>query len=202
MAHYKNIDIMRGIAILTIIVYHCYAITGVSLTDFMYINKIIGYGGELGVTLFFILSGFGISCSIISREKSGNPYTWKAFMMKRFKRILPQYYVNIFVMLVLTDCAYMLLTKEGLVHVLSHVLFVHNLSIPTHGSINGAMWTMATIVQFYLVAQLLQKAVQRNKWLVSSVAIAFTIAVKWLIFAVVCKYTDGSGTWFLCMEDS
>ena len=196
MIHYKNVDIMRGIAIITIIVYHCYAITAVPLTHFMYIDKIIGYGGEIGVTLFFILSGFGISCSIINQEDRGNPYTWKTFMQKRFKRILPQYYANIFIMLILTDCASMLLTKNGLVHILSHLLFVHNLFIPTHGSINGAMWTMATIVQFYMIALCLQKLIRKHKWIMLCCSILFTIIAKCIIFAIISKYTDSSGTWF------
>ena len=171
LKRYENVDILRAVAIITIIVYHCFAISGVTLTHFLCIDKVIGYGGETGVTLFFVLSGFGIACSIINAERKHSPYSWKSFMKKRLKRIIPQYYVCMIILLLITDCASLLLTKQGLVHIVSHALFVHNFTMYTHGSINGAMWALATIVQFYLIALPLQKLLRKNKWVTLSASI-------------------------------
>lgn len=196
MRRYKNIDIMRSLAIIIIIVYHCYAIAGQTLTHFLYIDKLIGYGGEIGVTLFFILSGFGISCSILNAENQNHPYTWKLFMKKRLKRIVPQYYVCLCVMLLLTDASVFIGTKEGLFHIFSHFCFIHNFTVETHGSINGAMWALAAIIQFYLIALFLQKLMKQHKWIILVASIVITVILKMLVFGFIAGNADGNGTYY------
>ena len=55
---------------------------------------------EVGVTLFFLLSGYGIYLSLSSSEARGCLPGWRAFMKKRCIRIMPQYYVCITVLLI------------------------------------------------------------------------------------------------------
>ena len=197
MKRYENVDMLRSLAIIMIIVYHCFAITMPTLSHVMYGDKLIGYGGEIGVTLFFILSGFGIACSIINAEnKDGKGYTWFGFMKKRMKRIIPQYYVCLAIILLLTDCAGFILTPNGMLHIFSHVFFFQNLFITTHGSINGAMWALATIVQFYLIALPLQKLINKNKWFALVIAIIISIGSKCVIYNYIAHNTDGNGTYF------
>lgn len=192
MKRYENVDILRGVAILIIIVYHCYAITGPSLTQFCHVDKIIGYGGEVGVTLFFVLSGFGIEYSILQKERK-EKYTWKSFMRKRMFRIVPQYFVSLMIMLLLTDCASFIGTKTGLVHILTHFTFTHNLLTATHGSINGAMWTLATIVQFYCIALLLHKAIKKNRMIALLGSVVVTIILKMFVFHIITNYFPSNG---------
>ena len=159
MKRIKNIDLLRAGAILYIMLYHCYVLSGQPWQSHTAIHTLLTLGGEVGVTLFFLLSGYGIYLSLSSSEARGCLPGWRAFMKKRCIRIMPQYYVCI------------------------------NFSPVTHGSINGALWTMGVIFQFYLIAPFLYKAVRKN-WLVSAiVSIVFTVICR---FAVV-RYLHNSG---------
>lgn len=182
----RNIDVLRGITILLIVVYHCIAITGAEerITSFLHIKNFIMYGGEIGVTLFFIMSGLGIAYSIYTREQSGSPYTWLQFIKKRAVRIAPQYYFCIFFLLLLTTAAGYLSTS-GVKDILSHIFFVHNFSIQTNGSINGVLWTMGVIVQFYLVAYPLYFAVKKKPILTGVFSIVFTVVCKFAVFSLI-----------------
>lgn len=44
-----------------------------------------------------------------------------------------------------------MLFEKPLIHIGSHLLFIHNLSFYTSGSINGVNWSLATEMQFYLL---------------------------------------------------
>lgn len=195
MKRYENIDVLRGIAIIIIIIYHCFAITAPTLTSICYINKLVGYGGEIGVTLFFVLSGFGIECSILNKEKSSE-YEWKDFMKRRMRRIIPQYYICLIIMLLLTDWASLIINKQGILHIVTHFSFTHNLLPTTHGSINGAMWSLATIVQFYCISLLLHKFIKKNHNISLVCAIIITIVMKMIIYYFIANHFEGNGVYY------
>ena len=187
MKRIKNIDLLRAGAILYIMLYHCYVLSGQPWQSHTAIHTLLTLGGEVGVTLFFLLSGYGIYLSLSSSEARGCLPGWRAFMKKRCIRIMPQYYVCITVLLIFMSTQ--MFSNEGLRHILAYYTFTENFSPVTHGSINGALWTMGVIFQFYLVAPFLYKAVRKN-WLVSAiVSIVFTVICR---FAVV-RYLHNSG---------
>lgn len=116
---------------------------------------VMSLSGEIGVTSFFALSGFGGGIAYFS--------------------------------------------KIGLPHLISHGLFIHNL-FPGHLiSINGVLWTMGNIVQFYFVAYLLYKIVKKNPVLFWIGSVIFTIVVKGVVYAFVAPvvFPDGSQLFFL-----
>lgn len=187
MKRIKNIDLLRAGAILYIMLYHCYVLSGQPWQSHTAIHTLLTLGGEVGVTLFFLLSGYGIYLSLSSSEARGCLPGWRAFMKKRCIRIMPQYYVCITVLLIFMSTQ--MFSNEGLRHILAYYTFTENFSPVTHGSINGALWTMGVIFQFYLIAPFLYKAVRKN-WLVSAiVSIVFTVICR---FAVV-RYLHNSG---------
>jgi peptidoglycan/LPS O-acetylase OafA/YrhL len=67
MKRNKNIDIIRAFAILMVLIYHIYAITGIATKNNI-IDTFLIYGGVVGVCIFFILSGFGIYNLLINKE--------------------------------------------------------------------------------------------------------------------------------------
>lgn len=181
MKRNKNVDILRAIAIIIIVVYHCYALAGYPWgSQHVKLNALLGFGGEVGVTLFFMLSGFGICCSLMKKEQTVGLPTWGKFMKQRCLRIMPQYYCCLGFLLLFQS--YGKLGKEGIKHIISYVLFLQNFSVETHGSINGALWAMATIFQFYLFAILLYKIVRKN-WAIAAVAsVLISVVSKMILY--------------------
>ena len=94
-SHIKNLDGIRGLAILLVLLYHfCHLI---ELKWPLGLNFIIDMGWA-GVDLFFVLSGFLIT-SILIEAKGSNNY-FKTFYMRRFFRIFPLYYLALFIVFI------------------------------------------------------------------------------------------------------
>lgn len=180
----RNIDIVRALALLIVLVYHFWVLSGsVASTNILLIDEFIKLGGEIGVTIFFLLSGYGIYWSI-DNSKLNNNFSYKSYIIKRLKRILPEYYVCLFLVLILTDnVGY--LTKDQILNVLSHCLFIHNLFPSYAGSINGVLWTMGVIFQFYLLAPFIYKAIKNKPYISLTIAIIFTCLCKFILYRYV-----------------
>ena len=82
MKRIKNIDLLRAGAILYIMLYHCYVLSGQPWQSHTAIHTLLTLGGEVGVTLFFLLSGYGIYLSLSSSEARGCLPGWRTFMKK------------------------------------------------------------------------------------------------------------------------
>lgn len=84
MKRIKNIDLLRAGAILYIMLYHCYVLSGQPWQAHTALHVFLSFGGEIGVTLFFLLSGYGIYLSLASSEERGKLPGWKAFMISMY----------------------------------------------------------------------------------------------------------------------
>lgn len=184
----RNIDFIRGLSILLIVIYHVYAIEVIygyaPKIQIPILYEILMFGGEIGVTTFFIISGYGIYCSIAKNFKNYEKVNYFIFIKKRLIRIGPQYYLSLAFVLFITEGA-MYLSRDGLKSILTHYLFIHNFWTDTHGALNGALWTMGVIVQFYLIAILLFKVVKKNGYIALILACIITIFTKYLFFHII-----------------
>lgn len=176
-----TIDIFRAVAILSVLVYHLYVLAGYPYQGFRPLNRCFGIGGELGVTLFFIISGFGICSSLDRMTVQDEKIKVRTFLKKRFLRILPQYYACLAILLLITPNA-QYMNRTGLFDIGTHLIFIHNWFPRTHGSINGVLWSMGTIFQFYFVAVFIYRALGKNKWLTCLGAIIVSVGAKIVIF--------------------
>ena len=179
-----NIEIIRAIAVLYVVIYHIQVILGKS-TSINSIKTIIGYGGEIGVTLFFIISGYGIYKSIDLKNKK-KEFNYLKFMKKRFLKLSPAYYLCLLICLTITGAA-SYLGKDGIADILTHLTYTQNLFVSTHGSINGVLWTMGTFMQFYLVAPLLYRVIKKNRYVGLTISIIITIISKIIIYNIISK---------------
>jgi len=176
MTRNKGVDIFRTIALLLVLIYHAWTVCGMPTIDSRIIKLLVGFGGEIGVTAFFCLSGFGIYHSLASMEQKGQ-LTFQNHMKKRWLRVAPQYYLNLMV-LVLFGGSVVYLSKDGIWNILSHIFFVHNISVEYNGSMSGVLWTMAVIFQFYLLAIVLYKMMKKHPYLFWVASVIFTIGMK------------------------
>ena len=165
VARNENVDLFRAVSLLMIVVYHAWVLTGGQPTGIGVLDQTILYWGEIGVTAFFLLSGYGIFHSL-SRRPVNSLADYRDFLWRRFQRLAPQYYLSLAVVLLL----------------LPHLFFVHNFVPAWHGSINGALWTMGVTVQFYLVAPLLYRPVRRAPFCSMAASVAVTVLVKIFLF--------------------
>lgn len=179
----RNIDVIRGIMMLLIVLYHAWVICdSVPITN-KAASIFVSLGGEIGVTGFFMLSGFGIYYAISKTEDAGC-FNFCNFMKKRFQRIMPQYYVAFFVVILFTDGA-QYLSQIHILDLCSHLLFIHNLFPSYFGAINGVLWTMGVIMQFYVFSIFLYRGIKKwnSKFVIGSIII--TVLCKMLVFKYV-----------------
>ena len=65
MKRNKGIDVMRTVAIMAVLVYHFYVLTGGNReADHPIIHNLFYLGGEIGGTFFFLIYGYWIFLSI------------------------------------------------------------------------------------------------------------------------------------------
>jgi peptidoglycan/LPS O-acetylase OafA/YrhL len=86
----KSLDGVRAIAALLVLVFH-FSQYAIFQSDWGKILQKIGYLGQTGVSLFFVLSGFLITRILFDQLHS--PHYWKNFIIRRSLRIFPLYYL-------------------------------------------------------------------------------------------------------------
>ncbi len=91
------LDGLRGLAILSVVICH------VAITDESNpLEKMMGAAmsaGHLGVSIFFVLSGFLISLAVFSIKNKKDLYR---YALRRVGKILPPFYLTIFLLGLMT----------------------------------------------------------------------------------------------------
>ena len=172
---YPGIDLLRALAALLVLAYHVVEYgqwAAVPNTGLGYVVR----HGWVGVDLFLTISGFVIALSALDGvARDGAGFRWP-FARRRLARIAPLYLLTCAAFLVLVVPGMLLLPAKILVvHIGAHLLFIHNLSPATHGSINGPTWSVALEMQFYVFMLLAGPwlARARARWfLLGAVAVA------------------------------
>lgn len=171
-----NIDKLRAMACLLVVVYHAYVISGRPSLGIQAVKDVISYGGEIGVTAFFMLSGYGIFCSLRIMEQNGN-MTFANFIKKRIKVIVPHYYFNLAVVLLISSSVIYI---DQIKNIVAHLLFVHSFDFSWYGAFNGVLWTMAVTFHFYLLAIPLYKIVSKYPVIAALISIILSVVLKYL----------------------
>ena len=141
LGHRPALDGLRGLAILFVLLAHFDHLTRSQLSG----------AGQVGVTVFFTLSGFLITSLLLGERAKTGRVSMTRFYRRRALRLLPALYATVFVALVLQ--AYvrpMNVTPDLMVAVL---LSVSNFWAIDH-SFNTALghtWSLGIEEQFYLV---------------------------------------------------
>ena len=148
--YFPHVNLLRAFAALSVLVYHVIEFLlwkSFPVRPFIFLWFRTGW---MGVDLFFVISGFVIMLSMLRlQRKHGNAnFVRRVFIRRRLARIVPLYLVTglAFILFVRPD---MISTTSFFYHLLTHIGFVHNWFLDTHGSINGPNWSVATEMQFY-----------------------------------------------------
>ena len=145
------LDGLRGIAILLVVWYHAWLVSGQGLGALNF----IGESGFLGVELFFFISGFCICYPYVRAWSEGRAGpTLRHFASRRALKILPSYLLVLIIFSIVYRSRFVS-PGDAAWQLLSHLTFVHTFSPATFGSISGPLWTIGIEVQFYLLFPLL-----------------------------------------------
>jgi peptidoglycan/LPS O-acetylase OafA/YrhL len=141
MYYFKQLDTLRCIAVMIVILHHLPIIDSGS-----YISVI--FEGVTGVDVFFVLSGFLITHILLRSKESKQPAGQKlrTFYIRRFFRIFPIYYLAITILIILNPMEYRSYCMYDL-------LYISNIKMGLQGdfsSVTPHFWSLAVEEQFYL----------------------------------------------------
>jgi peptidoglycan/LPS O-acetylase OafA/YrhL len=183
------LDSFRFIAITLVALYHYYSRWTIPHPDNLYpysnrYSNVLFDNGYLGVQFFFILSGFVIAFSIESCK------TIMEFIKKRFIRLFPALLLAsvityLLIPLLDTDNSLAVLHRSELAGFIPSLTFIEpyfyqrlfNVQWPY---IDGAYWSLAVEVKFYLIYAILFFA-NRGNIFKSWVFFAIVVTVFWLV---------------------
>jgi peptidoglycan/LPS O-acetylase OafA/YrhL len=183
-ARIAELDGLRGIAILLVLVFHYAPATG----PLRYLGKVFGVGWT-GVDLFFVLSGFLITGILL--DSVGRPHYYRNFIVRRSLRIFPLYYACLVLYCVLTFLPGTISVKDflGVGDAWWYVGYLGNIQVFLKNAWPGAailtpLWSLQVEEQFYLTFPWIVWATRRTtlaRILLASVvgALVIRIALVW-----------------------
>jgi len=140
------IDPLRGVAAFAVVVHHSIR------QSFANPATAAQLFGNLGVTLFFVISGFCIHLPKAAKGQSGvGDFDWRGFYFRRARRLLPTHYAAL-----LLSAAMGLFIQSALIdrptpgNFVAHVVMAHVWYGPFYYSINQVFWSIAIEVHLYL----------------------------------------------------
>jgi len=138
--------------------------------------------GGAGVSGFIILSGFGLTYSLLTKNVTDIkiiPFFWK-----RFIRLIPLYYIALFFYLFIVD----FIQPQNL---LTHLILIHTF-FPDFSHNPGSLWFIGLIVQCYLFFPIAYKLLFQRRGVLISNFSAISLYVLGIILASMGLYVHDS----------
>jgi len=168
-----NFDIMRLVAALLVVVSHTFPLAGQTPFRIMGVEDL----GALGVSIFFVISGY-----LVSASYERDP---KAYLLKRVLRIEPGLIASLVVTVGLLalittapaaeywPAAAMYVVRNALLYPAVYALPGVFQDVPFPGVVNGVLWTLRLEFTFYLVLMLIQARLRLVLALLAVCAVVF-----------------------------
>lgn len=147
MKHFRQINAVRGIGVLLVIMFHWILQNGmVSVLS----------NGALGVDIFFVLSGFFITGLLLDGRKMAGENgisritVFKNFLLNRALRIFPLYYITIFILYIFHETTNTTIQSNFIYY----ATYTSNFLLHQRqqwDDIVSHFWSLAVEEQFYLV---------------------------------------------------
>jgi peptidoglycan/LPS O-acetylase OafA/YrhL len=147
VSNIPSIDGLRAVSILIVVLGHFRLSVNMPHTGYVFFNTLFG-GGQLGVKLFFVISGFLITTLLIKEKIKTDTINLKKFYIRRFLRIFPVFYLFLIVIIVLNFVMHLAIPWYIF---LTAALYLTNFFIyQTHWTMVH-FWSLSVEEQYYLV---------------------------------------------------
>jgi len=138
--HIPSLNGLRAISIFLVLFAH------IVLKNFNFTEN---PGGQIGVSIFFVISGYLITLLLLKEEESKGTISLKGFYIRRTIRIFPIYYFLLFVYLILEVAGILSFSTNS---------WITSLTYTKYFSINkgsewesGHLWSLSIEEHFYLI---------------------------------------------------
>jgi peptidoglycan/LPS O-acetylase OafA/YrhL len=161
---FEYLDGLRGLSALLVVFYHGMLFSGHLNEHLSSSFNVLTYAlsfGHFSVSVFIVLSGFCLCIPVALSTDKQLKGGFKRYITRRFRRIVPPYYVAIAFFLALIAVLPILQTSQNTAwdskipitwqSIVSHLLLVHNFSTDWIYKIDGPMWSVATEWQIYFI---------------------------------------------------
>lgn len=203
--YFPNLNGLRFIAALAVIIHHIEQQKSDFQLPNVYGAPAIQLFGELGVILFFVLSGFLITYLLLEEERTTSTIRIRNFYVRRILRIWPLYFLIVILGLLVLPNIHLFdvpnydkarVYQNLFTKILFYVFFMPNLVSPLLGIVPYAAhtWSIGTEEQFYLTWPVILKSVKKHRLL-----LMFVIIAVYLLFA---RALYSSRTDFLPIKDA
>jgi peptidoglycan/LPS O-acetylase OafA/YrhL len=170
--NFDNLDSLRFLAFLSVFLYHSFYTTSEAILADPVYRAIKGafLWGNLGVHLFFVLSGFLITYLLLEESSMKGRINVKHFYMRRILRIWPLYFLSVFIGFVGFPLlkAFFGQQPAETADPLLFVTFLGNFNVIFNGaadaSILNVLWSVSIEEQFYVFWPLLLFLVPRQHY--------------------------------------
>jgi len=191
-----SLDGLRAISIGLVLLSHLAGTPGFPVTA--KVGNILPLG-ELGVRVFFVISGFLITNLLLEEWSRRGDINLARFYFRRTFRILPPYYVLIAAVAVGAALRLIQIAPGDLMHAITYTSNYH----PQRSWWIGHTWSLAVEEQFYLLwPAVLLLAGRRAGFAVAAGVVLVSPVVRLAVWQFVPSAADGVGTRFETIADS
>ena len=191
------IEALRGVAVLWVILFHYWVLRidafpndpwNSAIASIPPLRTIVS-NGYLGVELFFLITGFLLTLPWFRHALQGRSApSARDFYVRRIRRIVPAYYVQLFFLFVVFVPLYYgsnyWMRNLGYLayNIPAHLSFLHYTTPLSSASmnVNGALWTLSLEAQYYVILPLLAPLFVRAPWRTLVALLAIATAWRWL----------------------
>ena len=157
-----EIDGLRFIAILSVVLFHLFGFLSekdphnyVNQTDFSFLTNILEHG-DLGVPLFFVLSGFILGLPFAKHHIKGEKkVNLKSYFYRRLTRLEPPYIIMMSMMCIAIVFSNKMQITEAIHSFLASLIYSHNIIFSESSFINVVAWSLEIEIQFYILVPIL-----------------------------------------------
>ncbi len=173
MNRIPSLDGFRAISIVLVVFSHCRFLDGFPPNLYAFAKAC-----DVGVNVFFVISGYLITTLLLKEYKRENTISFKNFFVKRAFRILPVFFLYLLFICIYNEFISLDISKSNFLHAIT---FTTNFDTDKNWFI-GHFWTLAVEEQFYLFWPLVFLIFRKRIKPILLLLIAYSCLVRVIIY--------------------